>query len=98
MLEEHGHLFVSETDTEVLSHLIEAAFDGSLEDAVMEALHQVEGAYAIGVLCSRDPDKIVAARKAVRSSSASAVRRVLHRERCLGDSGAHARSRVPRGR
>src|SRR5215469_2532991 len=63
MLEEHGHLFVSDTDTEVLAHLIEAAFDGSLEDAVMEALHQVEGAYGIAVVSSLDPDKIVAARK-----------------------------------
>ncbi len=56
-------LFVSETDTEVLAHLIEAAFDGSLEDAVIEALHQVEGAYGIAVVSSLDPDKVVAARK-----------------------------------
>ena len=63
MLEEHGHTFVSETDTEVLAHLIEAAFDGSLENAVIEALHQVEGAYGIAVISSLDPDKIVAARR-----------------------------------
>jgi glucosamine--fructose-6-phosphate aminotransferase (isomerizing) len=63
MLEEHGHVFTSETDTEVLAHLIEAAFEDSLEDAVIEALHQVEGAYGIAVISSRDPGKIVAARK-----------------------------------
>jgi len=63
MLEEHGHVFVSETDTEVLAHLIEAAFDGSLEDAVMEALQQVEGAYGIAVVSSLDPHKVVAARR-----------------------------------
>jgi glutamine---fructose-6-phosphate transaminase (isomerizing) len=63
MLEEHGHTFVSETDTEVLAHLIESAFDGSLENAVIEALHQVEGAYGIAVISSLDPDKIVAARR-----------------------------------
>ena len=63
MLEGHGHVFTSETDTEVLVHLIEAAFDGSLEDAVIDALHQVEGAYGIAVVSSRDPGKIVAARK-----------------------------------
>src|SRR3954469_24224025 len=42
MLEEHGHTFVSETDTEVLAHLIEAAFDGNLEEAVIDSLHLVE--------------------------------------------------------
>ena len=63
MLEEHGHVFTSETDTEVLAHLIEAAYDGVLEDAVIEALQQVEGAYGIAVVSSRDPKKIVAARR-----------------------------------
>ena len=62
-LEKHGHAFVSETDTEVIAHLIEEAFDGSLEDAVIEALWQIEGTYGIAVVSSLDPDKIVAARK-----------------------------------
>ena len=63
MLQKTGHTFVSETDTEVLAHLIEAAFDGNLEEAVVDALALVEGTYGIAVLSSRDPDKIVAARK-----------------------------------
>jgi glucosamine--fructose-6-phosphate aminotransferase (isomerizing) len=62
-LVERGHKFVSETDTEVLAHLIEDAFDGNLEDAVIEALWQVEGTYGIAVVSGEDPDKIVAARK-----------------------------------
>jgi glutamine---fructose-6-phosphate transaminase (isomerizing) len=62
-LEQRGHKFVSETDTEVLAHLIETLFEDTLENAVMDALHQVEGTYGIAVLSSRDPDKIVAARK-----------------------------------
>src|SRR5687768_6486940 len=60
---ERGHKFASETDTEVLAHLIEEAFDGNLEDAVIEALWQVEGTYGIAVVSSEDKDKIVAARK-----------------------------------
>jgi glutamine---fructose-6-phosphate transaminase (isomerizing) len=63
MLQNRGHTFVSDTDTEVLAHLIEASFDEALEDAVVEALQLVEGTYGIAVLSSRDPDKIVAARK-----------------------------------
>jgi len=58
-----GHKFVSETDTEVIAHLIEEAFDGNLEDAVIEALWQIEGTYGIAVVSSRDKNKIVAARK-----------------------------------
>jgi glucosamine--fructose-6-phosphate aminotransferase (isomerizing) len=61
-LEERGHKFVSETDTEVLAHLIEAA-GGPLEEAVLDALREVEGTYGIAVISSDDPGKIVAARK-----------------------------------
>src|SRR5687767_6552017 len=62
-LVELGHKFVSDTDTEVIAHLIEEAFDGNLEDAVIEALWQIEGTYGIAVVSSEDNDKIVAARK-----------------------------------
>ena len=61
-LEELGHSFRSETDSEVLVHLIEQAYEDSLEDAVAAALSQVEGTYGIAVVSSRDPDKLVAAR------------------------------------
>ncbi|MEX2179894.1 MAG: glutamine--fructose-6-phosphate transaminase (isomerizing) [Gemmatimonadaceae bacterium] len=64
-LESRGHTFVSETDTEVLAHLIEAASEGGepLEDAVMDALRLMEGTYGIAVVSTRDPEKIVCARK-----------------------------------
>jgi glucosamine--fructose-6-phosphate aminotransferase (isomerizing) len=63
-LQELGYEFRSETDTEVMVHLIDEAFKGNqmLEDAVTAALLQVEGAYGIAVVSSRDPGKIVAAR------------------------------------
>ena len=63
-LQKLGYEFRSETDTEVIIHLIDEGFKGNktLEDAVAAALLQVEGAYGIAVLSSRDPGKIVAAR------------------------------------
>lgn len=61
-LEAEGHKFVSETDTEVLSHLIEKHHKGILEDAVRLALKDVVGAYGIAVVSAAEPDKIVAAR------------------------------------
>lgn len=62
----HGHVFKSETDTEVLVHLIEEVQrqdDLPLEEAVRQALTQVHGAYAIVVMDAEDPGKLVAARK-----------------------------------
>jgi glucosamine--fructose-6-phosphate aminotransferase (isomerizing) len=62
-LQELGYEFKSDTDTEVLAHLIEELFDGSLEEAVLGALTKVEGTYGIAVICDKDSNKIVAARK-----------------------------------
>ena len=61
-LEALGHKFRSETDTEVVAHLIEEAFKGNLEEAVRAALLQVEGAYGLAIMSSKDPGKIVVAR------------------------------------
>jgi len=61
-LQKEGHKFVSSTDTEVLTHLIEKFFKGNLEEAVIEALKLVKGTYGIVVISKDDPGKIVAAR------------------------------------
>ena len=61
-----GYEFVSETDTEVFAHLLEDTFsrgNGDILHAVRETVLKLEGAYALGVLCSRFPDRIIAARK-----------------------------------
>ena len=58
-----GHRFNSETDTEVLAHLVESHFDGDLLAAVAAAVKQVEGAFAVAVLSSDIPDRIVVARR-----------------------------------
>jgi len=62
VLTQRGSQFRSETDTEVLAHLIGAYYRGSLEEAVASALRDVDGAYGIAVLCADEPDLLVAAR------------------------------------
>ncbi len=65
-LESRGHVFKSRTDTEVVAHLIEENLKKnppmSFTDAVLEAVKRIEGSYAIAVISTREPDKIVCAR------------------------------------
>jgi glucosamine--fructose-6-phosphate aminotransferase (isomerizing) len=65
-LENRGHIFKSKTDTEVIAHLIEEDLrvnpSLSLADAVLEAVRRLEGSYAIAVVSTREPNKIICAR------------------------------------
>jgi glucosamine--fructose-6-phosphate aminotransferase (isomerizing) len=60
-LEEKGHKFSSETDTEVIAHLIEENYNGDLKEAVLKALKKLDGSYALGVIHSSH-DELIAAR------------------------------------
>ena len=62
-LQDEGAVFVSETDTEVAAHLINHFYSGDLLEAVQAAVTHLEGSYALGVVSSKHPDMIVAARK-----------------------------------
>ncbi|MEA5000988.1 MAG: glutamine--fructose-6-phosphate transaminase (isomerizing) [Endomicrobiaceae bacterium] len=62
-LQKEGHKFASETDTEVIAHLIEKYYKGDLFNAVKSALKDIRGAYALSVICSDDDSRIIVARK-----------------------------------
>ncbi len=57
-----GYVFISQTDTEVIAHLIDSFYDGDLFDATRAALKRLRGSYSVAVFCSEEPHRIVGAR------------------------------------
>ena len=60
---DQGVPFASETDTEVVAQLIEYFYEGDILKAVGRVLHRIEGAYAVGIICADEPEKLIAVRK-----------------------------------
>jgi glutamine---fructose-6-phosphate transaminase (isomerizing) len=61
-LRQRGYVFSSQTDTEVIAHLVHSLYSGDLLDAVQQALPRLRGAYAIAVFCRDEPQRVVGAR------------------------------------
>ncbi|RYZ12683.1 MAG: glutamine--fructose-6-phosphate transaminase (isomerizing) [Comamonadaceae bacterium] len=61
-LQARGYVFSSQTDTEVIAHLVDSLYDGDLFEAVQAAVGQLHGAYAIAVMCRDEPHRVVGAR------------------------------------
>ena len=61
-LQAKGYVFQSQTDTEVIAHLIESLYEGDLFEAVKVALKELQGAYAIAVFCKDEPHRLIGAR------------------------------------
>ncbi|MBX3634148.1 MAG: glutamine--fructose-6-phosphate transaminase (isomerizing) [Rubrivivax sp.] len=62
-LQQRGYVFASQTDTEVIAHLVHSLYDGDLLDAVQQALPRLRGAYAIAVFARDEPHRVVGARQ-----------------------------------
>lgn len=62
-LEGEGHIFRSQTDTEVMAHLVEKYYNGDLRDAVRRAIAELHGAFAFGVIARDHPDELLAVRR-----------------------------------
>ena len=58
-----GHMFRSDTDTEVVAHLIDMYYEGDIVAAVIKAVKALKGSYSLGILCAKEPEKLIAVRK-----------------------------------
>ena len=98
-LQKEGHTFVTETDTEIVAHLVEREMkDDGLENAVRRALLYMRGLFALVLISADDPNKIVDRPQRPADRRRARRERVLRRVRHPRDPEPHARRRVPRRR
>ena len=90
-----GYTFESETDTEIIVHLLEMYYDGDLKTAVMKTVARLEGSYALGVLCSETPDTLFAVKEASPLILGVGVTRKTPSIWTTGSSRRSRRSRSP---
>ena len=74
---EKGYHFKSETDTEVVAHLLEDMYDGDFVGTVRRMLARVDGAYALEIICADEPDKIICTKKKIHWLSVLAKAKTL---------------------
>ena len=87
-LQNKGYVFESQTDTEVIAHLVHQLYDGDLFDAVQRATARLKGAYAIAVFCRDEPHRVVGAREG--SPLVLGVGQGAHADECFLASDAMA--------
>ena len=80
-LQAKGYVFQSQTDTEVIAHLIDSLYDGDIFEAVKAAVGHLQGAYAIGVFCKDEPQRLIGAHRNRRRNDGGERRG--WRSRCL---------------
>ena len=101
-LQGRGYVFTSQTDTEVIAHLVHHLYEGDLFDAVQRAITRLRGAYAIAVFCRDEPHRVVGAREGsplvLGHRHGRARRRELPGQRRDGAGRRDRPDRLPRGR
>ena len=99
-LKARGYAFDSQTDTEVIAHLVDHLYDGDLFEAVQRAVPRLRGAYAIAVFCRDEPHRVVGARAGLAAGARRRHRRrrELPRLRRDGAGRRHRPDRLPRRR